>query len=95
MSAREMMHFLRSASIVPSSRDSLFEKAVTLPGAAFAKVFDGKTRSLEGFSISAPRTSPPPDSVQVQVSSELDRPAQPTPETEAAAHSVAAHSKQQ
>lgn len=87
MSGREMMRYLRSASVVPSSRDSLFEKAVTLPRDAFAKVFDGRTRSLEGFSIAAPQTAPQPDSVQSQVSSapNQERPAQEPPKTQAAA----------
>jgi hypothetical protein len=55
MSGREMMEYLRSASVVPSSRDTLFEKAIKLPEGDFAKVFDGNARSLQGFSITAPR----------------------------------------
>jgi hypothetical protein len=55
MSGKEMMEYLRTASVIPSSHDSLFESAVALPEDDFAKVFDGKTRSLEGFSIEAPK----------------------------------------
>jgi hypothetical protein len=61
---KEQIDYFRRASVVPSSPDSLFEKARTLSPDDFAEVFDNKVRSHEGFSIPAPKepvADNPPD----------------------------------
>jgi hypothetical protein len=55
MSDTETMEYLKTASVVPSSRDSLFVKAVELPTGDFSKILDASAKALGGFSVVAPR----------------------------------------